>query len=173
MRIYLPATSVTLNRLAEEGALRPAPLTAYAVTPGLRAWYENDDPDELEYAAHGQAVRASLRMIDNDPTATRRRIVLAFDTPDSQVSVRDDLDRGAVRVDVPIPLSTLASIHVDDADAEPTIARAAAVVLEADLGSAAAQDVVDDAEGFELSWYAPQEMVLALGAVENDRVPET
>ena len=38
------------------------------------------------------------------------------------------------------------------------MARAAAVVLEADLGSESAQDVVDDAEGFELAWYAAQEL---------------
>jgi hypothetical protein len=55
-------------------------------------------------------------------------------------------------------LSAVAAVHVDDQDAEPAVAAAAAVILEADLGLESAQDTVDDAEGFELSWYAPQEL---------------
>lgn len=167
MRVYLPATSVTLRTLADVEELGPPPLTGYAVTPALREWYNADDVEELEYAANGQAVRASLRMVDSDPRAARRRIVLSFDVPDARVTTRDDLDRGAVRIDGALTVAALAAIHVDDADAETTVARAAAVVLEADLGSATAQDVVDDAEGFELAWYAPEEMATALDTVEN------
>jgi hypothetical protein len=55
-------------------------------------------------------------------------------------------------------LSAVAAVHVDDQDAESAVAAAAAVILEADLGLESAQDTVDDAEGFELSWYAPQEL---------------
>ncbi len=124
----------------------------------MREWYQDDDPDELEYAANGQAVRASLRMVDADPVAARRRVVLSFDVADADVTVRDDLDRGAVVVGSALPVSALAAIHVDDRDAEATVARAAAVVLEADLGSDPSQDIVDDAEGFELAWYAAQEL---------------
>lgn len=157
MRVYVPSTSTMLAALAGSGQLEP-PVTAFAVTPGVRQWYLDDDAEELEYAANGQAVRASLRMVDGDPGAARRRVVLAFDVADADVTIRDDLDRGAVVVGAPIPISELASIHVDDADAESTVARAAAVVLEADLGSDPSQEVVDDAEGFELAWYAAQEL---------------
>lgn len=157
MRVYVPATSTTLTGFAETGEFRP-PITAFAVTPGVREWYQDDDPDELEYAANGQAVRASLRMVDADPVAARRRVVLSFDVADADVTVRDDLDRGAVVVGSPLTVRALAAIHIDDRDAEATVARAAAVVLEADLGSDPSQDIVDDAEGFELAWYAPQEL---------------
>jgi hypothetical protein len=43
------------------------------------------------------------------------------------------------------------------------IAAAAAAVTAADLGAQPAQDAVDDAEGFELSWYASQELPDLLG----------
>jgi hypothetical protein len=171
MRIYIPATSTMLAAAAEADVVGPAPVTAFAVTSGVREWYRDDDIDELEYAASGQAVRASLRLVDADPTAARRRVVLAFDVADDVVSVRDDLDRGAVTVSEPVLLSRLAAIHVDDADAEPTVARAAAVVLEADLGSDSAQQVVDDAEGFELSWYAPEELADVLATLNGDAPP--
>ena len=156
MRIYLPATSTTLRQLSDTSTIGPAPLTAFAVTPGLREWYLDDDIEELEYAATLEAARASLRLIDLDPHAARRRVVIACDV--SAVEVRDDLDRGVVRVNAPIALAEVASLHVDDRDAEQAVAAAAAVVLAADLGDESAQDAVDDAEGFELSWYASQEL---------------
>jgi Family of unknown function (DUF6912) len=161
VRLYLPATSTTLWQLHVESRLGEMPLTAFAVTPGLRDWYTDDDIDELEYAAARLAARAALRLLDVDPAAARRRAVVSADVPDAAVTVRDDLDRGAVRISEPVPLSAVAAVHVDDQDAEPAVAAAAAVILEADLGLESAQDTVDDAEGFELSWYAPQE----LGAV--------
>jgi hypothetical protein len=72
--------------------------------------------------------------------------------------VRDDLDRGVVHVRRSIPLAAVVSAHVDDPEAEVVVARAAARMLAADLGDEAAQDAVDDAEGFDLSWYATQEV---------------
>ena len=73
-------------------------------------------------------------------------------------SVRDDLDRGVVRVEVDIPIAWCASVHADDAEAEGTVAAAANQIDAADLGDPAAEEAVDDAEGFELSWYATQEI---------------
>ncbi|MGI3779701.1 MAG: DUF6912 family protein [Janthinobacterium lividum] len=170
MRIYLPATTTSLRAGVATGDFGRDVL-AFAVTAGIREWYADEDIDELEYAASGQAVRAALRMVDADPTAGRRRVVLAFDVPADVVTMPDELDRGAVRVGHGLSLETLASVHIDDEDAETTIARAAAVVIEADLGSAGAQDVVDDAEGFELSWYAPEELsaLLATLDIESER----
>lgn len=158
MRVYLPATSTRLRQLIADGSLGPAPLTAFAVTPGLREWYVDDDLESLEYAAMSEAARASLRMLDADADAARRRVVLAVDAPDASVRVRDDLDRGVVQLTETVPLAAVASAHVDDTDADGAVAAAAGAIVAADLGDAAAQELVDDAEGFELSWYANQEI---------------
>ncbi len=127
MRVYLPATTSILRRLVDRGEIGPAPLTAFAVTPGLREWYVDDDAEELEYAATLEASRASLRLLAVDPSANPRRVVVAA--------------------------------HVDDRSAETAVHAAADAIDAADLGDAAAQDRVDDAEGFELGWYAAQEIV--------------
>jgi hypothetical protein len=158
MRVYLPATSTVLARLAGSGVLGPAPLTGFAVTPGLREYYLDDDLEALEYAAAAEAARAALRLIAADPSAAKRRLVISADVADGSVAVRDDLDRGVVRIAVEIPLAWCASVHADDADAEAAVAAAAEQVDAADLGDPAAEEVVDDAEGFELSWYATQEI---------------
>jgi hypothetical protein len=163
MRVYLPATSTTLRALLEMRTLT-APQTAFAVTPGLREWYVDDDIDELEYAALLEASRASLRLLDADASAARRRVVLAADVRDAAVQVRDDLDRGVVHVVTPVALGDVASVHVDDADAETSVGAAAESITAADLGDESAQERVDDAEGFELSWYATQEIANLLGS---------
>ena len=95
--------------------------------------------------------------------------MVSADVSDAAVTVRDDLDRGAVGVSEPVPLSSVAAVHVDDEDAEAAVAAAAAVILEADLGLESAQNTVDDAEGFELSWYAPQELGEVLDGLRTAR----
>ena len=162
MRVYLPATDRSARDLVDSGAL-PAPITGFAVTAGLRSHYADTEPgpdleEELEYAALTAAARGSLRLIDEDLQAWRRRVVLAADVADAQVEVRDDLDIGVIRLAAPVPLAQIVSAHVDDVEAVPTVAAAAAAVLRADLGDDSAQDAVDDAEGNELSWYATQEL---------------
>jgi hypothetical protein len=167
VRIYLPATTTVLRTLVDDGVL-PGPHTAFAVTPQLRQFYEVSDAgaetEELEYAALLAAARASLRLLDIDPMAHRRRVVLAADVPDASVTPVDDpdTDRGAVRVQADIRLQDVASAHIDAADAEEEVRAAVNVVLEADLGSEDAQFVVDQAEGHELAWYARQEIGTAL-----------
>ena len=167
MRVYLPATTSVLRTLVDDGAL-PGPHTAFAVTPQLREFYElsdaETDTEELEYAALLAAARASLRLLDIDPMAIRRRVVLAADVPDAGVTPLDDpdTDRGAVRVEADIAVQDVASAHIDGADAQDDVRAAVNVVLEADLGSEDAQFVVDQAEGHELGWYANQEIGSAL-----------
>jgi hypothetical protein len=158
VRVYLPATTTGLRELLDDGAFLMVPLTGFAVTPGLRDWYRDDDEEELEYAATSEAARASLRLVDADPSAARRRVVVAAEVPDAAVTVRDDLDRGVVQLVAPLGRDQVVSVHVDDAEAQPTVAAAAAAMIAADLGDLGAQDVVDDAEGYELSWYATQEL---------------
>ncbi|MGY2065214.1 DUF6912 family protein [Blastococcus sp. SYSU DS0619] len=167
MRVYLPATTTVLRTLVDEGRL-PAPQTVFAVTPQLREFYAlsdaGADTEELEYAALLGAARASLRLLDLDPLAVRRRVVLAADVPDAAVTPMDDphVERGAARVAHEIALTEVASAHIDAAEAEEDVRAAVNVVLEADLGSEDAQFVVDQAEGHELGWYATQEIGPAL-----------
>jgi hypothetical protein len=167
VRVYLPATTTVLRTLVDEGTL-PGPHTAFAVTPQLRQFYEvseaEADEEELEYAALLAAARASLRLVDIDPTSARRRVVVAADVPDAAVQPIDDpdTDRGAVRVEAAVEVAMVASAHIDGADAEDDVRAAVNVVLEADMGSEDAQFVVDQAEGHELAWYARQEMGSAL-----------
>ena len=158
MRVYVPATTTLLRALIDTGQLGTAPQTAFAVTPALREWYVDDDVEALEYAAMSEAARASLRLVDADPGAARRRVVVATDVPDTAVTIRDDLDRGVVEVGHPVRLPDVAAVHVDDRDAEAVVAAAAGAIVAADLGDDTAQDLVDDAEGFELSWFASQEI---------------
>nr|WP_204261555.1 hypothetical protein [Blastococcus saxobsidens] len=163
----MPATTTVLRTLVDEGRL-PAPQTVFAVTPQLREYYAVSDADadteELEYAALLAAARASLRLLDLDPMAVRRRAVLAADVPDTAVTPMDDphVDPGAARLEQEVTLADIASAHLDDADAEADVRAAVNVVLEADLGSEDAQFVVDQAEGHELGWYATQEIGPAL-----------
>ena len=158
MRVYVPTTTSGLRDLLANGVIGPPPLTAFAVTAGLREWYVDDDVEELEYAALSEAARGSLRLIDADETASPRRVVVAADVADTAVEARDDLDRGVVSIGVTIPMSAIASVHVDDADAEATVRLAAESVIASDLGDPGSQEKVDDAEGFDLSWYASQEI---------------
>ncbi len=167
MRVYLPATTSVLRTLVDEGRIS-GPHTAFAVTPQLREFYERSDAvidiEELEYTALLTAARASLRLLDVDPTAVRRRVVLAADVPEDQVNPMEDphVERGAVRVSADIRMRDVASAHIDGSDAEDDVRVAANLVLEADLGSEDAQFVVDQAEGHELAWYATQELGSAL-----------
>ena len=163
MRVYLPASTTVLRTLVDEGAL-PGPHTAFAVTPQLRRFYAvsdaEADTEELEYAALLAAARASLRLLDVDILAARRRAVIAADVPDASVTPMDDphVEPGAVRIETAIRLQDVASAHLDEADAEDDVRAAVGVVLEADLGSEDSQFVVDQAEGHELAWYATQEI---------------
>ena len=165
MRVYLPSTTTGLAELLESGVVGPAPLTGFAVTPGLREWYLDEDAEALEYAATMEAARGSLRLLDSDPAAARRRVVIAADVPDGAVTVRDDLDRGVVRIAEPVALAAVASVHADDADAEQVVATAADSIIAADLGDPSAQEQVDDAEGYELAWYANQEIAALLASL--------
>ncbi|MCZ2812388.1 hypothetical protein O2W15_13185 [Modestobacter sp. VKM Ac-2979] len=164
MRVYLPATTTVLQRLLDEGRLE-GPHTVFTVTPQLRDFYElSDDAEELEYAALLAAARASLRLLDVDPLAARRRVVLAADVPETSVTpIQDEgADAGAARTTADLATSDIASALIDGAEAEADVRAATAVVLEADLGSEEAQFVVDQAEGHELAWYATQEIGPAL-----------
>ncbi|MER6504593.1 hypothetical protein ABT218_36100 [Streptomyces sp. NPDC001455] len=168
MRVYVPLTLSGLAAAHRAGEIGPGPLTAYAVTPGLREWYVSDDIEELEYAALNRAAAASLRMIAGDLDAVRRRVVVAVDVPDGAAVADPDrsLDAsslGEVRIASPVSLTVAAAVHVDADDAEKDVSAAAAALGAADLGDDDAQFVVDGAEDHELLWFGVQEIPNLIG----------
>ncbi len=159
MRVYLPSTLPALAEVLLAGGISQVPAPGYAVTPSLREWYSSGDVEELEYVALTHAARASLRLLADDPEARRRRVVLAAELSDAQVHVGNGFDEPAlVEVTTPVALADIKSGHIDDAAAEADIAAAVAALSAADAGDGDARFVVDGAEGFELLWYATQEL---------------
>jgi len=158
MRVYLPATLPGLAAAVADGGFGPPPLLAFAVTPALREWYAEGDLDELEYAATVDAARESLRLLDADPAAARRRVVIAVDVPDGAVRQVPDVHPAAVRVAEAVPLAKVASVHVDDTSAESDVRAAADAIRAADAGDEDACFTVDGVEDHELQWYATQEI---------------
>jgi hypothetical protein len=164
MRVYVPCTLADLGSVLVAGQIGPAPVLGYAVTPALRECYASGDLDELEYMALLLAARASLRLLHADPAAPRRRVVLSADVPDGAVVATNGLDRpGQVEVSYPVSLAHVVSGHVDDPVAIRDIEAAAAALPAADRGDADAKFVVDSAEGYELMWYATQELMYLIG----------
>ena len=159
MRVFLPSTLPDLAKALAAGQFGPGPLAGFAVTPALREAYASGDEEELEYAALNEAARASLRLLAADPAAPARRVVLAAEIPAVQVQwdVTDDEPARLVVTD-PVPLSRLASAHVDDTDATADVRSAAQALPAADAGDDDARFTVDGAEGHELGWYATQEL---------------
>lgn len=166
-RVYLPATLATAAELHRHGSLAVHDVDGYAVTPALRERYGTGDEEELEYVAFTEAAQAALRLLHADPAVPRRRVVIAADTPDAPVAPARPGDRhggAAVRVGSPIPVTAVASIHVDVAEAEADVAAAAAAVPAAAGGDPDAQLVVDAAEDHELAWYDVSELALLVAA---------
>jgi hypothetical protein len=128
VRAYVPATLPLLARWWLAGAV--AAEVAFAVTPAVREAYAGADTEELEYAALTEAARASLALLAADPTAPRRRVVLAVDAP----GLADEAGAGpaAVRMAGDLTFDAVAAVHIDD--------------------------VTAGAGGEELLWYATQEI---------------
>jgi uncharacterized protein DUF6912 len=163
MRVYLPCTLPALARVVTVGELGPAPLTGYAVTPALTEWYASGDTEELEYVALTEAARASLRMLAADRAdgldVAARRVVIAVDVPEGDVSMGAELEeRARVRLSAAIPLAEIAAAHVDDLSAVEDVEAAIAALSAADGGDDDARFVVDGAEANDLLWYATQEI---------------
>ena len=74
------------------------------------------------------------------------------------VTLRPDLDDGAVRIRGPVELASIAAVHVDTVDAEFAVREAAGVVDAADMGDPDAEFLVGEAEDHELAWYDPSEV---------------
>jgi hypothetical protein len=159
MRVFLPSTLPALAQVLQAGRVGPGPLPGFAVTPALREAYASGDTDELEYAALTEAARASLRMLADDPAAPPRRVVLAAEIPPEHV--KPDPHQGEparVTVEQAVPVTDLASAHVDAPGASQDVKSAVQALDAADAGDEDARFTVDGAEGHELGWYASQEL---------------
>jgi hypothetical protein len=171
MHIYVPVTLAMLQQLVADGSLLPVNGTAFAVTPRLREAYAHGDDDELGEVALREAALASLRLLaaaDNESGESGaklppRRAVLVADLKDSgEVSLRPDLDDAVVRIGGPVAIGDVVAAFVDNADAEPDVTAALAVIDEADLGDEDAELTVGDAQDHDLAWYATQELPFLL-----------
>jgi hypothetical protein len=159
LRVYVPATLPLLSEWLAAG--QAPPLTATAVTPGLREWYREGNDEELEYAAQVAAARLSLALLSADPRAPRRRVVVAADVPDADVAITAPgvgASRAHVAVGCAVPLASWASALVDDDDAQAAVSAAVTALAAAEAGDEDAQFVVDEAEAEELGWWAVQEL---------------
>lgn len=165
MRVYLPATLPRVERWLAAGEARlesseperPAGL-AFAVTPSLREWYREGDLDELEHVAQVAAAVGSLELLGAEPAAPRRRVVIAADLDESAVSPASSRGRAAVTLRDPVPVSRWGSALVDAAEAAGVVELAVANIAAAASGDADAQFALDEAEAYELGWYAVQEL---------------
>jgi hypothetical protein len=161
MRVYIPATWPMLRKLVADGRFDPVGGTAFALTPRLREAYLAGDEEELEYAAMSEAARASLRLLAvefglGEDSTPARRIVVSADLDD--VTLRPDLDDGAVRIRGAVDVAAIGAVHVDTEDAEFAVRQAAGAVDAADLGDLDAEFLVGEAEDHELAWYDPAEV---------------
>ena len=160
MRVYLPSTLPALAELLRTGEIGPAPVRGFAVTPALREWYSSGDVEELEYVALMHAAKGSLRLLADQPSAPARRVVLAAELTnglDGGQEIGPD-DPAMVRISSPVHWTAIKSAHVDEPSAESAIGAAVAALAAADAGDEDARFVVDGAEGYELLWYATQEL---------------
>lgn len=164
IRVYIPATLTLLRAWVAAKELLPVSGTAFALTPALRERYTTSDTEELEYVAMTEAARASLRLLaaelKRDPTVCARRVVAAADVV--QPSWRPELGEAAVGLAGAVPLAAVAAVHVDLAEAEEAVRRAAAVVEAADRGDPDAEFTIGDAEDYQMAWYATQEIPFLL-----------
>ncbi|SCF35520.1 hypothetical protein GA0074695_5998 [Micromonospora viridifaciens] len=160
VRVYVPATVPMLARLREQGL---AVDEAHAVTPELREWYAEGDEEELEYIAFTRAAQDALLLLRAEAAAPRRRVVVSADLPAPSVRrVDGELGSSVVRLSGPVPVTAVAAIHVDGAEAVEEVAAAAEVVADARAGDPDAQFTVDGAEDHELEWYDVTELDLLL-----------
>ena len=170
--VYIPATLPMLAQLVADGSLRPVNGTAFALTPRLREAYAEGDDDELADVALREAALASLRLLaareteaaDGSEASSEslrpRRAVLAAEVDD--VTYRPDLDDAVVRLSGPVPIDDVIAAYVDNAGAEPAVAKAIEAVDAADLGDEDADLIVGDAQDHDLAWYANQELPFLL-----------
>jgi hypothetical protein len=155
MRVYVGVTRSALAAARASGEVGPAPLAAHAVTPALRESYATADAEELEYVALMAAADSCLPLLAAAPDEPRRRYVVAADVPDAP----RDPEAGPSGVVVPqaIPWRDVQALHADDPAAAPVVDAAAEAYAASMAGDDDARFAVDEADAWELMWFATQE----------------
>lgn len=113
VRIYVPLAAGSLGALVERraiGASEGAPVVAYAVTPGLEAAHPAEGVEELEYLAFCDAAAAATKLRESPDD---RRVIVSADA-DPDWLLDSDGGTAAVALVRELPLSRVASFHVDD-----------------------------------------------------------
>jgi hypothetical protein len=162
MRVYVGLTRSGLAAARDTGEVGPAPLAAHAVTPALRESYATADAEELEYVALMAAADSALPLLHAAPGEPRRRFVVAAEVPD--VTYDTEAGPSGVVVPAPVPWRDVRALHADDPAAAATIEAAAAAYALAQAGDDDARFAVDEADGWELMWFATQEAGDLLGS---------
>jgi hypothetical protein len=157
MRVYVGLVRSALATARDTSVIGPAPLAAYAVTGALRESYATADAEELEYVALTAAADSCLPLLAAAPDEPRRRIVVACDVPDSVVAPDPETGPAGVVVNAEIPWRDVGALHADDPAAAATIEAAATAYAAALAGDDDARFAVDEADGWELMWFATQE----------------
>ncbi|HEU0132654.1 MAG TPA: hypothetical protein VFQ85_16845 [Mycobacteriales bacterium] len=163
MRVYVGLVRSALAAARDAGELGPAPLAAFAVTPALRESYATADAEELEYAALLAAAESCLPLLAASPAEPRRRFVAACDVPDEAVTPDPEPGPAGVAVTSAIRWRDVKALHADDPAAAATVAAAADAYAAARAGDDDARFAVDEADGWELMWFATQEADDLLG----------
>ncbi|MFL6100385.1 MAG: DUF6912 family protein [Actinomycetales bacterium] len=160
MRVYVPMTVTALARLHADSGYGGTVWTAHAVTPALREWYAQSDTEELEHAAFLDAERSALRLLAGEPGTPRVRVVLSADVPDDTTVVagEDGDERSVVLCHGDLPLDAVASVHVDEQEAQSDVGAAVDALAAAAAGDDDAQFAVDGAEAHDLLWYDVSEL---------------
>lgn len=156
MRVYVGLVRSALAAARESGEVGPAPLAAHAVTPALRESYATADAEELEYVALMAAADSVLPLLAASPSEPSRRYVVACEVADAAPDPQ--AGRSGVILDAPVPWRDVKAVHADDPEAAGTIATAAAAYAAAQAGDDDARFAVDEADGWDLMWFATQEV---------------
>ena len=154
MRVYVGLTRSELAAARAEGVTG----TAYAVTPDLRESYAAGDQEELEYVALLAAAESCLPKLALLPDEPRRRFVVAVEVADGLVRRDEQAGPAGVLLQGPVPWSAAQAVHADDPAATGAVAAAANAYAAAQAGDDDARFTVDEVEGWELMWFATQEV---------------
>lgn len=153
VRIYVPADLMMVRELLDGNALVAS--SAWAASQELLAQYglEAHDVEMGEAVAMALAAAAS-RVAADAGSGALRRVVIALDVEDKVVRSGVDLDQpGLVRLDSPVTLNDVVSLHIDGS---PYAAPAA--------------DELDDVT--QLQWYDSSELEQALAAIAGEHQGE-
>ncbi|MCG7232521.1 DUF6912 family protein [Corynebacterium propinquum] len=160
MRIYLPATFSLLKQCAEDGEFPAQGGWAFAVTDGLRDFFDSGEEEEIAMVAFDSAALASLRLLTvGDSELPHRRVVISADVPDASCTPDPEMGEPVVKLDpAVIDVRDFAAIHMDVADAEEATAKAITLIDAADLGDEDAELAVGDAQDNLMAYYDANEL---------------